>query len=102
MTEELTYETIPNEFWPKCDWCGDDVGDGVTFKKQTGTRANERTICLACFTMVLDIINGNLASMLRDVWDTVSSDKIDRSREDYTLIDGTEIAIQNMKEAQES
>lgn len=102
MDEELTYETIPGEFWPKCAWCGEDVGDGVTFKKQILTRSSGRTICLAYFTMILDIINGNLASMLRDVWDGVSSDKIDLSSKDYTLIDGLEIAIQNMKKAKES
>ena len=26
MTEKLNYETIPNEFWPKCSWCGKDLG----------------------------------------------------------------------------
>lgn len=26
MTDEPTYETIPNEFWPKCSCCGRDLG----------------------------------------------------------------------------
>ncbi len=53
MTEELTYETIPNEFWPKCFWCGEDLGDCTV---EVDTEFNKRRICTECEMIVRAIV----------------------------------------------
>ena len=98
MTEELSYETIPNEFWPKCDWCGHDIGEGQKFK------SNLR-ICNSCYFAVCDIIRVELPSILYRIFSEYETQSNKTPNEHFSGFDPDEMlkeAIQNIKKAQES
>jgi len=97
MTEELTYDTIPNEFWPKCAWCGEDLG-GCTFEVESDW--GKQRICVKCQDTLGEQVRSCIPWLLRDLADFLNEK--DKHRKGVSLLgheDMLKEAIQNMKEA---
>jgi len=96
---EPTYETIPNEFWPKCDWCGDELGDGsIEIIQWEG----HYRICLKCQAIFSAMSRNFTPIILGEFLAQYGNDEQINSEEihDIGLDELEEIAIQNMRESQ--
>ena len=57
-------EEIPEEYWPRCDWCGEFLGDcSVKVKRYA---SNPRHLCENCYDAVASIINELAPFIVRD------------------------------------
>lgn len=48
------YNGVPEQYWPRCDWCGGHLGDGNAEYKIS--QDLKRTICPACHELIISII----------------------------------------------
>ena len=97
MTEELTYETIPNEFWPKCFWCGEDLGDCTV---EVDTEFNKRRICTECEMIVRAIVENSAPYFIAEILGQFERHPQIRKTHKYRLVGINEVkteATQNMK-----
>lgn len=96
MTEGLTYDTIPHEFWPKCTWCGEDLG-GATFEVETGW--GKQRICDKCRETFSEKLRDCIPWLLRDLADFYEKNPYPKRVKELGYEDMLKEAIQNMKEA---
>ena len=103
MTEELTYETIPNEFWLKCSWCGRDLGDRTL--QYEGSLGPVRA-CGDCREILFHEMQRSVPWIISNflsefVHDKENMDKFMKNTEvkEYYYDDMLKLAIQRMKEA---
>lgn len=96
MTKELTYETIPNEYWPKCFWCGLDLGDSTIEVK---TRFATRNICSECQDIVTAILTNITPIMLGEL--LIRAGERECTGRYISIHEVKDMSIQRMKEAEE-
>jgi len=113
MTEELTYETIPNEFWPKCSWCGRDLGYGeavfVDLEFEGPHPQGPTRVCGSCreilFHEVKHLVPWVLTQFMNEFGDDKESIKKFMKGSEVQDLWPKEVlaeAIQNMKESRDS
>ena len=103
---ELSYETIPNEFWPKCHWCGQDLGDLTLQVNMWINSEHPKRICDHCRIIVAAIIKNDAPGLLADVLSHYANKaEVEkdtgwpRSKEVHSD-EMLKLAIQNMRESQ--
>ena len=104
MTEELTYETIPHEYWPKCAWCGLDLGD---FTLETESPWGPMRICDDCRNILRHQIKisapwviGNFLADAVENKEVMNEFMRNTQVKEFHTGDMLKLAVQNMKEAQ--
>ena len=93
--EGHSYETIPNEYWPKCDWCKQDLGEANHFNNSYG----EMRICATCYSVLLDVLNIEIPSILENFFRSYENrnEHHERIPKPMCYEDHLKIAIKNMK-----
>ena len=97
MGQEIDQSTIPDEYWPRCDWCGRLLPECSVSHK---TIFGECTICPVCCSMV-----GELVKRWAPGWIGEALSKVeDRDEPPYFEMLSTneiiKIARENMKRGQ--
>jgi len=100
MAEALTIQDIPDEYWPKCDWCGDTIKERADeFDYGNG---QFKILCYDCQTSVWMIIAEEIGDMLDSVirsgtdhYEQAGPKPMELSEEQIR-----EIALQNMMSIQ--
>ena len=102
---ELTYETIPHKYWPKCAWCGHDFGD---FTLEAESPWGPMRICDDCREILRHqimlfapwVIGKFLAGIVKNK--EAMNEFIENAQvKEFHTDDMLNLAVQNMKEAQE-
>lgn len=97
MTKELTYETIPNEFWPKCTWCGGDLG-GCTLEVKNPW--GKQRLCAQCRDTFIEELRLSIPVLIREMAHLFEDYLCREDRAITNELDSIDMlneAIQNMK-----
>lgn len=96
MGQETDQSTIPDEYWPRCDWCGRLLPEcSVSHESSFG----ECVICPVCYSMVGELVKRWAPSWIGEALSKVE----DRDEPPYfrtlSVNEIIKMARENMKEA---
>ena len=95
--EGHSYETMPKEYWPKCDWCGKDIGPGYLFEDH-----HKRRMCDPCYRVVMNIIDLELPGILSNFFNTYENkeEHCYKPPKTFDYMDHLKLAIENLKKTE--
>ncbi len=100
--DQISPKEIPDEYWPRCDWCGDKLDECSAIPARDGNPERyTKTICTECLSVLYAAVDScvlySLGESLRELKEYGRSNGRFKHLSSEEI---TEMARENMKETQ--